>query len=581
MSGQFPVAPRASVRAAVEPRAVTRAAAAYAWALALAGVVVLVVVVARGATLPPLVPTALLALVVALCVGRVALYPSELAATAELAVLLCAVTAFRESAPVTGPLLIALLVGPLDRDHWRERSFVRMAYNSGDRAVAALGAAGAFAGMTALLGSSAGALVAATAVAATAATVLDSAATVGLVVALGGNARAARRELLDIDALALPLAAAGGAVGFLASGVGWWAAALPLGLLALVPELVQARARIPARFARDALLGGELVAALVAVGLVAEPPAWPTALVLVGVALLVGAELVVDDRVPVPPVLAIAVVVAAVTVGGTAAVFAGALVGALATTCAWWSGRRGSTRVAVVGVAVAACAGVLAGSAASIAITGPVVVWGIAAAALALFAVPTLVLARSRWRGELVDLGWALPVLVAPIALAVVPSVGIAVAVASSGALLLVVAALGAWCGATPWRSRVLSRAGTHALGRGRTPVFLVLCGAVVVIAVFGLAQSAAIAERCAWPAVVLLACAATMALWATRQWRLAPRARARQAAVLGAAVVVACVATALAQGAHPDASLVCCSVAASVVALSGRNSVRVGNRTS
>ena len=168
MSGQLPVEPHARVRVAVEPRTVTRAAAAYSWALALVGVAVLIVLVARGASLPPLVPTVLLVVVVALCIGRVALYPSELAATAELAAVLCAVTAFRESAPVTGPLLLALLVGPLDRDHWRERSFVRMAYNSGDRALAALGGAGAFAGVTALLGSSVGALVAATAVAATA-----------------------------------------------------------------------------------------------------------------------------------------------------------------------------------------------------------------------------------------------------------------------------------------------------------------------------------------------------------------------------------------------------------------------------
>ena len=580
MSGQLPVEPHARVRVAVEPRTVTRAAAAYSWALALAGVAVLIVLVARGASLPPLVPTVLLVVVVALCIGRVALYPSELAATAELAVLLCAVTAFRESAPVTGPLLLALLVGPLDRDHWRERSFVRMAYNSGDRALAALGAAGAFAGVTALLGSSVGALVAATAVAATAATALDGAATVGLVVALGGNARAARRELLDIDALALPLAAIGGAVGVLATGVGWWAAALPLGLLALVPELVQARARIPARFARNALLAGELVVALVAVGVVAEPPAWPTALVLVGLALLVGMELVVDDRVPVPPVLGIVVVVAAVTAGGAAAVFAGALVGALATASAWWWGRCGSTRAAAIGVAVAAGAGVLAGSAASVAITGPMVVWGIAAAALALFAVPAMVLARSPWRRELVNLGWAAPLLVAPIAVAVVPALGLTAAAAASGALLLVLAALGAWCGATPWRSRVLSRAGAHALGRGRTPVFLVLCGAVVVAAAIGLAQSSTIATpRCAWAAVALLACAAIMALWATRQWRLAPRARVRQSALLGAAVVAACIATALAHEARFDASLLCSTAAALVVACAGRASVRLGDR--
>ena len=569
-----------AVRVVADPAgSVTRAAVAYSWSLGLVGLAVFVTLVATGAAMPPLAPTLLLALVLGLCIGRVALYPSELAASAELAVLLCAVTAFRESAPVTGPLLLALLVGPLDRDHWRSRSVVRMAYNSGDRALASLGAVGAFAAVTTLLGSSTGALIAATAAAAIAATALDSAATVGLVVCLGGNARAARRELLDIDALALPLAVIGGAVGFLATGVGWWAAALPLGLLALVPELLQARARIPGRVARDAILAAEVVVALVAVALVSEPPPWPTALVLTVLAVVVGLELVVDERAPVPPVLGIVVVVAAVAVGGGSAVFAGALVGALATATSWWRGGRTRRRLAPIGVAVAAAAGMIAAAMSSVG-GGPVTVWAVVAGSVVVFAAPVIGLARSAWRRERGHLLWAAPLLVAPTALGIVPALGVAARVALTAALVVVGAGLGAWCGAPPWRSRMLAPAGTRLRGHARAPGFLVLCGGAVVLAVVGMIESSPDTRRIGmWVAVALGVTATTMALWATRQWRLAPRARARQTAILGAAVVGWCSVASLALSAQLDAAFVGSAALALVIACTATSTVRVGDR--
>ena len=561
------------------PRTVTGAAIGYSWSLGLVGLAVFVTLVATGSALPPLAPTLLLALVLGLCIGRVALYPSGLAASAEVAVLLCAVTAFRDSAPVTGPLLLALLVGPLDRDHWRSRSAVRMAYNSGDRALASLGAVGAFTAMATLLGSSTGALIAATAGAAIAATALDSAATVGLVVCLGGNARAARRELLDIDALALPLAVIGGAVGFLATGVGWWAAALPLGLLALVPELLQARARIPARLARDAMLAAEVVVALVAVALVSAPPPWPTELVLTVLAVVVGLEFVVDERAPVPPVLGTVVVAAAVSVGGGSAVFAGALVGALATATAWWCGQRKRRGSAPVGVAVAASAGVIAAAVASLG-GGPVTVWALVVASVVVFAAPAIWLARSAWRAESGFLLWAAPLLVAPIALGILPDLGVGARVALAGVLLAVGAGLGSWCGAPPWRSRMLAPAGTRLRGHARTPGFLVLCGVVVVLAVVGTVESSPDARRVgACVAIALGVTATTMALWATRQWRLAPRARARQTAILGAAAVVWCGVASLACSGHLDAAFAGSAALALVVVSTATSTVRIGDR--
>lgn len=558
------------------PRGVTRAAMVYSWCLALVGGAVFVVVAALGGGFPPLVPTMFLVLVLALCVGRVALYPSGLAATAELAVILCAVVAFRADAPVSGPLLLALLVGPLDRDHWRARSFLRMAYNSGNRALAALGATSVLAMAGASFGDSTGALAVGMLLAAVTAAVVDGVVTVGLVTCLGGSARAARRELLDIDALALPLAVAGGAVGFLATGVGWWVAAVPLVALALVPELLQARARVPARFARGVLLVLELVVTLVVVGVFATPPSWPTALVLGALAVLVGVDLVVDARVPVPPVLAIFVAAAAV-VGSQSAAFSAALVAVVATATAWSCGAGSRSAGATLGIVVAAAAGVLAGLAVTTA-DDPTTVMALAICGVAVFGACVIGVARSGRRGLVIDLLWSTPLLVGAVTIGVVPDVRSPAAGSFAGLALVVAVLLGAWCGSTPWQSRFLSRRFGGASRGGRTAVCVALSALAVVGVVAALADHSADRTVVAVGVLVTGGIATTMAAWAIRQWRLAPRARTRLAGAIGLNTALACAGAFLVVD-DPAAALAVGIVAALLAAIVGFRTLRTADR--
>ena len=146
---------------------------------------------AAGAPRPAIGPVLLLAVAVALCVNRFALFPSEQAATAEAAVLLAAVVAFRDDAVFLGPLAVALLVGPLDTLHWEQRSFLRMAHNAGNRGLAVLAASTGFVAVT----DAAGASPVALALAVVAGTVAFAAVDVVLSVALlllQGETRSAR-----------------------------------------------------------------------------------------------------------------------------------------------------------------------------------------------------------------------------------------------------------------------------------------------------------------------------------------------------------------------------------------------------
>ena len=97
-----------------------------------------------GRPLPQPVPVLALAVFVVFAVNRFAFFPTELAVTAEAAVLVAAVVAFRHDSPLVGPWCVAFLAGPLDLLHWRQRSFIRMAYNAGNRMVATLAGAATF-----------------------------------------------------------------------------------------------------------------------------------------------------------------------------------------------------------------------------------------------------------------------------------------------------------------------------------------------------------------------------------------------------------------------------------------------------
>ena len=144
-------------------------------------------VVANGASLPPVGPLLALLVVAAVCANREALFSSELAATAESSVVLCAVVVFHADAPLLGPLLIGLATGWLDSYHWSSRAFVRMSFNSGNRALGALAAAAAFQGASNALGSSTSMLAVCAAIAAVVFVVVDAALLSALVVARDGE----------------------------------------------------------------------------------------------------------------------------------------------------------------------------------------------------------------------------------------------------------------------------------------------------------------------------------------------------------------------------------------------------------
>src|SRR4051794_15553942 len=187
--------------ATVDTTAVPRAARWFSVGLCGSAVLAGIVAFAAGAPLPPIGPVLLLAVAAALCVNRFALFPSEHAATAEAAVLLAAVVGFRADAAILGPLVVALLVGPLDALHWEQHSFLRMAYNAGNRGLATLTAAAGFAGTRELLGTSTAAWVVTVLVSATAFAVVDVVLSVALLRLHHERFRIALAHVLEVDVL--------------------------------------------------------------------------------------------------------------------------------------------------------------------------------------------------------------------------------------------------------------------------------------------------------------------------------------------------------------------------------------------
>jgi hypothetical protein len=219
-------------------------------------------------------------------------------------------------------------------------------------------------------------------------------------------------------------------------------------------------------------------------------------------------------------------------VGGGDAVFAGALVGATTTAVSWWC-ARGLVRLApAVAVMVAAGAGAGAGWLVSRGDHAAIVVVA-GFGSLVLFAVVALLTTRGRRRrSDLQLVVWAAPVAVGVLgagALAVThPGFAVApIAVLLSAAVLL------AWCGSTPWRSRVLSPRLGALGGRRRTLCLRVLggVGAAATLVVSSTHDDTRMAVSAL--AIVCAAAVLAMAAGAVRQWRLAPRRRARDAAVL------------------------------------------------
>jgi hypothetical protein len=493
------------------------------------------VLVGAGALLPPVGAVLVLAVLVALSVNLGALFPSEFTATADVAMLFAAVVGFATDAPLLGAFAIGMLMGPLDVVHWRQRLFYRMAYNSGAQGLCGLLAAVTY---LALAGTSTAVpIVLASAMgAALVWTVADACLITLVLVRRGGTTvAAAARHVLLLDALAVPLAAAGAGAGLLARDVGWWAAVLALAPLPFVPDVVLVRTRrLPlARIGRLLALP-LLVAALVAVGLLMTSVS-PGLLVIAAV----GSVLVGSDVVPRAIALVAPAVVGVALAGAIVDGRAGLGVCVLAMTGVVLSAAvvaGGSWVVATRAWAVGTISTLVGGAV----VVGTVwsdapsltVLWGAALGATAFVAVD-LAFAPAR-RADVLRAAWSLPVVVAVVADAVAwRATGSDVAGLAFLTLVATTVRVVGRQSAPAWTSRASNRARTPAGGArvALTACALVACG---------------LAGACLWvsdPAVpAALTVSATsidvaLAAGALRQWHFAPRRRLVDALVVALAL--------------------------------------------
>jgi hypothetical protein len=223
---------------AVTGHPVPRRAQLYALAVLALALVLVGALVLAGAEAPDPGLLLVLALPLALCMNRYLFFPNEVGVTADAAVIFAAMVAFRGDAQWLGPLVLALLAGPLDARHWGARAFTRMAYNSGSTTLVAAAGLVVFVPLTHELGSGWQAIVGASAIAAVPYFLSESILGVTLVTLLGERPRAAARHQVPLNALVLPLAVVGALAGLAAVGVGWWLALAVLLPVPFGPELV-------------------------------------------------------------------------------------------------------------------------------------------------------------------------------------------------------------------------------------------------------------------------------------------------------------------------------------------------------
>lgn len=498
-------------------------AALCATALAMAGLLW-----STGAPLPRPGPILLLTLAAALCVNRFALFPSEHAATAEAAVLLAAVVAFRSDAPFLDPLVVALLVGPLDLLHWKQRSFLRMAYNSGNRGLAVLAASSALVVCRDLLDHSPLAWALVLLVAASAFVVVDLFLSMVLLQLFGQRTGSALRHLVEVDALTLPVAWYGAVAALVLGGVGWWAIALALVPVAYVPELVIARARDHAHFVRDLVALLAVVATVVVVTAATSLPDATTLGLLVGVAVLAGLELVPDRGARLAPLTALVVVAATLVVDRTDAVATAAIVITTVVTTQWCMADdedRSRLRL-IVAVALGSGAALLAAMLASVT---PRTTFGLAGGAIAAgfgFEV-VAVLGGVRRRARGLTAVWNTPLVAAAVAWALAwrskGQVGGLLFAAAVGATLVVMA----YWAAPTWRSRALQpalRARAHHIGT----VLALTSAAAVGASIVSITRADHVsAVTWGWTSVGLGESFTAAVAIGVHQWRFAPRPRA------------------------------------------------------
>jgi hypothetical protein len=225
-------------------------------------------------------------------------------------------------------------------------------------------------------------------------------------------------------------------------------------------------------------------------------------------------------------------------------------------------------------VAIAALGGGLAGALVDEVAAIDFVSLALAVSAVLLFALVVITVAGAAGaRTEGMRLVWAFPLGALGVGAAVLTATADGRARVVPVALLGIGALAAAWCGATPWRSRVLSRRLGVVVGRGRAAVLQ--AGALAALVATGAAFLVPNDLRMVAGVVVVGAgdIVAAMALTATRQWRFASRARVRDATFL----VVAAALFALAGVGTATAewwSVPAVAVAAAIAIVIGRDAV-------
>jgi hypothetical protein len=471
----------------------------------------------------------LFAVPLGLCMNRFVFFPNEVGVTADAAVVLAAIVVFHDGAAWTGPILLALLAGPLDARHWESRAFVRMAYNSGSSALVTLLAVAVFTPVVAALGGSPGALLVAAVVAALPYVAAESTFGVTLVVLLGESPATALRHQLPLNAIALPLAGYGAlaALAGVELGLGWTLVLLlPV---PLVPELLLVRvprrlsaARVPGAVAAAGVLVG---IGLVVTGAVVVDASPLLVVAIAALAAFAGWESRIDAEHAVP-LLAVAVsalVVALVPVDAALAV------GGVAVITAGVAARHASAGVATRALLGALVAGLVVAGGVAVGLEALVgIVLAGATAVLVVTRRPSLVV----WSGPLLAVAAALGAAARPLdrSGALVASV--------AGVVALAVIVTG---GVPVWRSRRLA---SLVPATGRVPRV-----AVAATALAALAATATVwtvdDHRTAWAcaAVAIAETDLAIVLALVRQWRFAPRRRARDAtavALTGVGVLLA-----------------------------------------
>jgi hypothetical protein len=504
----------------------------FAVALFAVGIGAGVALVVSDARLSGLLPLVALTVLLALAVNRYAFFPSELAVTAEVGVLVSAVVGFGIMAAgggVTGnaaiaPWFLALLAGPLDILHWRQRSYVRMAYNAGNRMAATLLASVAFAAVVGNDRSPSFVTIAVGGLAASAAFALVEIVVGTVLVRLRTGTRwlAAARVELPMESLTIPLGMIGALAGYLGADVGWWAAALLLAPTIVVPELV-----LVARRPRQAHVGAVVMVAVATGALVlpvviAGAPGVSEIAGLAAVSVLLGVELRPSTTTPVPALIALGVSAALVVAMG--ADLSGAVgVAVVATTVTWGVERTARWWAVLLAAGAAVASDVIfdvhpsRATALVAALVFQLVVWTRPA--------------RVAWTVPLVCLGVS-----SAFVWRAVGRGGVAVFVA----VLVVVLTAIVSAGAAPWSSRLVAAWAARRRSLWLRPVVVGAAAAALGCAVAGVVAGT--------PNHVFVPLAATgagavaaIAMNAVRQWRFAPARRvAEAAAVLVAAVAVA-----------------------------------------